>query len=537
MSTVLANPTLTTPSTSTLTPSSTTNTTQPLVTSTTSGTSTTTLLGGSTLLAQSASVALGFTKLSSALDAFGGRFNPAEYPKLYQLAENLRKGDLLFIEGENLVTQISDRKWTHVAICVDPGDLAKGILPTFVEAEGNAATTLSGTLMPGVVETRLDSVLSRYKAAGRPIEYHVVRPSEDPATIDKAVAFARSKLGSSYDYTFNQLENTSNDKYYCSELVVDAYRAAGLELRTAPSLLPTAEMKVNALVATLKVLGTPAATADAFIKACSFSAKNLDPEEQKKLVEKFLTIPGISIFCQAGAYAKQLATDLANACIAVGQTGDIETLQKALAQFSEANLGANLSKFDLQKLGGMAYPSKPPYAPPGYNPPAYQPPAYNPPTIGTLTGSYPTFETIWHWEWWGGWPEVRTHWHSFTYPNPLDVANRAAYDTWYTASKAAYDVDFGVRTAYYTTIEYPLQQATYHARYQAEISAYALAYGTALAVNTTQLLSVAFFLTSAATVVAEAFFSPGKAYSQQTLISPGSLAEAYPAAISCKLDA
>lgn len=72
--------------------------------------------------------------------------------------------------------------------------------------------------------------------------YAILRPWASPAEIDYAIAFARLKIGAGYDYLglvgigwemfTKEQENPwdNKDKYWCSELIADAYLTAGLKL-------------------------------------------------------------------------------------------------------------------------------------------------------------------------------------------------------------------------------------------------------------------------------------------------------------------
>ncbi|MNL30123.1 hypothetical protein D3C87_1518400 [compost metagenome] len=149
-----------------------------------------------------------------------------------------------------------------------------------------------------------------------------------------------------------------------------------------------------------------------------------------------------------------------------------------------------------------------------------------------LTGSYPSVETIWHWEWWGGWPEFRTHWNTFQYPNPVDVANKSAYDVGYAASRAAYEVSYNAQRAYYTAVEFPAQTVAYNLDYAGKKLTHDVAYGIASTVNLALLATVTTQLGAAALVVGASFLAPDAQVNGLRLISPGALADSNDAVLS-----
>lgn len=462
--------------------------------------------------------------VSTALPTFFGTPIPAEsFDMLFKLASSLKKGDLLFIGGDTAVTALTDSKWTHVAMCVDSGDITKGILPKFVESEA---------ALDGVVESPLESVLARYVPlqARNSISYKLVRPTTNESAINAAVDFARSKLGAKYDFSFNQMEDIQNGKYYCSELVFDAYKAAGITLKTETGVYQPS--KSNAIIATLKVLGAETALVEEVIKFGS-GFGSVSRDTVSGLVDRIKNLPGLKGLQLLGQFSIDLVNQLANAIVDSASSGDISKLQAALNTFKTENLPNIMHSFNLEKVDGfMKYPTPPSYNPPQFKPPAYNPPAYNPPQIGMLTGSYPSVETIWHWEWWGGWPEFRTHWNTFQYPNPVDVANKAAYDVGYGASRAAYEVSYNAQKAYYTTVEFPAQTVAYNLDYAQKMLAHGVAYGIATMVNTGLLATVTAQLGAAAIAVGATYLAPNAQVNSQRLVSPGALADSNDALLS-----
>ncbi|MEM7658795.1 MAG: YiiX/YebB-like N1pC/P60 family cysteine hydrolase, partial [Bacteroidota bacterium] len=75
----------------------------------------------------------------------------------------------------------------------------------------------------GVVETPLDSFLMRSFDEENNSKVVVGRMKAAHAhLIPEAIAFAKTKLGLAYDEVFD----ITNDKYYCSELIYDAFKYA-----------------------------------------------------------------------------------------------------------------------------------------------------------------------------------------------------------------------------------------------------------------------------------------------------------------------
>lgn len=134
-------------------------------------------------------------------------------PHLSRLMQDVQPGDLVFVQGTGIVAEATGGDWTHVALCVD-----KGPPPKFVESVG----------MTGSAESRgvtressfLQFISDTEVAYGGKPEFAIVRPTTDPQQIQAAIRFAREKVGTGYDFDFA----TGNNKYYCSELVFDAYR-------------------------------------------------------------------------------------------------------------------------------------------------------------------------------------------------------------------------------------------------------------------------------------------------------------------------
>jgi len=75
----------------------------------------------------------------------------------------------------------------------------------------------------GVVETPLDSFFNRsFDQAGNPKILLGRIKDEYKGLIPMAIADAKAKLGKAYDDVFD----INNDKYYCSELVYEAFKKA-----------------------------------------------------------------------------------------------------------------------------------------------------------------------------------------------------------------------------------------------------------------------------------------------------------------------
>lgn len=522
------------PSTVTTTSSAATTTTTSSVTTSPTSTTDSVVAGTDRLTA----AVLSATLTNSLSAVFGNPLPTATMDKLLQLVANLKKGDVLFIGADTAVTSLTDSKWTHAAICSDPGDLSRGILPKFVEAEGNTVPDSTGKLTSGVIESNLDAVLSRYASlqAGKTIDYKLIRPTTDQATIDRAVDFARSKMGAQYDFSFNQLDSTLNSKWYCSELVFEAYKSAGLQLQSNMGI-GTVTSKTNAITTALKCLGATADLADEMIKkATSLSTSGESEAEAREMANQIIGLPGFKGILMLGDFAVGLAKQLAEAIAEGLMSGSVTKLFAALEKFKAENLQQNFQNFDLQRVNGfMPYPEKPVYNPPAFTPPPYNPPAYTPPSIGMLTGSYPSVETIWHQEWWGAWPEFRTVWNTYQYPNPVEVAAKAAYDTWYAGAWSAYHVDYNARNFYYTTIEYPAQRVAYDANYALRMLAYGTEYGIAAMANASLLLTVTAQLSAMATVVSASYVLPNAPVSSEDLIAPSYLANAYPGIVDIQV--
>lgn len=137
----------------------------------------------------------------------------AEDPYLMRLMQDVQVGDLVFVKGTGVVATATRSEWTHVAMCVEQGPP-----PKFVEAVGmtGGAGSRGGVRESDFFQFVSDSDLLTTGKAGK---FSIVRPSTDPREIAAAVRFAREQVGKPYDFAFRD----NNGKYYCSELVYDAY--------------------------------------------------------------------------------------------------------------------------------------------------------------------------------------------------------------------------------------------------------------------------------------------------------------------------
>ncbi len=137
----------------------------------------------------------------------------AQDPYLMRLMQDVQVGDLVFVKGTGVVAAATRSEWTHVAMCVE-----KGPPPKFVEAVGmtGGAGSRGGVRESDFFQFVSDSDLLTTGKAGK---FSIVRPSTDPREIAAAVRFAREQVGKPYDFAFRN----NNGKYYCSELVYDAY--------------------------------------------------------------------------------------------------------------------------------------------------------------------------------------------------------------------------------------------------------------------------------------------------------------------------
>lgn len=138
---------------------------------------------------------------------------------LLQILFNFQEGDLLFqdcqcgaiCEAIEDVTQLNDkRRFSHMAIVVgDSGQLK------VIEAN-----------VQGVKMVSLDSFLNRYTDKQGHPRIAVGRVEEDyEYLIPKVVEFVKSKLDMEYDYEFK----LNNDKFYCSELIYEAFYFANMD--------------------------------------------------------------------------------------------------------------------------------------------------------------------------------------------------------------------------------------------------------------------------------------------------------------------
>lgn len=137
----------------------------------------------------------------------------------FQILFNFQEGDLLFqdcncgaiCEAIEDVTQLNDkRRFSHMAIVVSDSGILKVI-------EAN---------VDGVKMVSLDSFIYRYKTKeGKPTIAVGRLKEDDQFWIPRAVEYAKSKLGMPYDYAFIP----NNDKFYCSELIVEAFKYANMD--------------------------------------------------------------------------------------------------------------------------------------------------------------------------------------------------------------------------------------------------------------------------------------------------------------------
>ena len=129
----------------------------------------------------------------------------------------LKPGDILFQDSdcgpfcdaiEKVTEGIDGAKFSHVGLVI-PDNENKMIV---IEA-----------ITKGVVETPLDSFFSRSYDANNNSKVLVGRLKEEhQQLISDAIKFSRNKLGLAYDDVFD----ISNNKYYCSELIYDAFKYA-----------------------------------------------------------------------------------------------------------------------------------------------------------------------------------------------------------------------------------------------------------------------------------------------------------------------
>lgn len=146
--------------------------------------------------------------------------HPKEQQSFMYSQFELQVGDILFQDSdcgafctsiEKVTEGIKGAKFSHVGM-VMPGSTGEFVV---IEAISN-----------GVVQTPLDSFFVRSFDAEKNSKVVVGRVKESyrhliPAAID----FAQSKLAYPYDDVFD----INNEKYYCSELIYDAFKAANQE--------------------------------------------------------------------------------------------------------------------------------------------------------------------------------------------------------------------------------------------------------------------------------------------------------------------
>lgn len=133
----------------------------------------------------------------------------------------LKAGDILFQDIdcgpfcesiEKVTSGIHGAKFSHVGMVIS-NDKAEWIVVEAVTA--------------GVIETPLDTFLLRSFDENNHSKVVVGRVKEAyQHLIPKAVYFATTKLGVAYDEVFD----IKNDKYYCSELIYDAFKYANNDL-------------------------------------------------------------------------------------------------------------------------------------------------------------------------------------------------------------------------------------------------------------------------------------------------------------------
>ncbi len=129
----------------------------------------------------------------------------------------LKPGDLLFQDSdcgpfcdaiEKVTFGIDGAKFSHVGL----------VIP-----DNNNKLVVIEAITNGVVETPLDSFFARSYDEHNNSKVVVGRLKEKyHDLIPEAVAYSQSKLGLPYDDVFN----ITNNKYYCSELIYEAYKYA-----------------------------------------------------------------------------------------------------------------------------------------------------------------------------------------------------------------------------------------------------------------------------------------------------------------------
>lgn len=129
----------------------------------------------------------------------------------------LKPGDILFQDSdcgpfcesiEKVTFGIQGSKFSHVGIVVP--------------AKNNELIVIEA-VTAGVVETSLDDFFMRSFDENNNSKVVVGRmKKEHEQLIPEAIEFAKTKLGLAYDEVFD----ISNNKYYCSELIYDAFKFA-----------------------------------------------------------------------------------------------------------------------------------------------------------------------------------------------------------------------------------------------------------------------------------------------------------------------
>ena len=138
-------------------------------------------------------------------------------PTLFDYSKfNLQSGDLLFQDGdcgpfceaiEKVTFGVDGARFSHVGMVIPKGENL-----VVIEAIGI-----------GVVETPLDSFFNRsYDMDGNSKVVVGRLKSDFQKLIPDAIELAKTKLGKPYDDIFN----IENDKYYCSELIYEAFKFA-----------------------------------------------------------------------------------------------------------------------------------------------------------------------------------------------------------------------------------------------------------------------------------------------------------------------
>lgn len=127
----------------------------------------------------------------------------------------LKPGDLLFQDSdcgpfctsiEKVTMGVQGSKFSHVGMVI-PNE--------------NGEIVVIEAISAGVVETHLDSFFMRSFDDNNNSKV-VVGRIKDQSLIPDAIQFAKTKIGIPYDDVFD----LSNDKYYCSELIYDAFKFA-----------------------------------------------------------------------------------------------------------------------------------------------------------------------------------------------------------------------------------------------------------------------------------------------------------------------